>query len=101
MDRKVLIELLKEGMEIPSGKHRLWISRCFEITVRPNRVVELNEYESFSSEKGDGPLQKAPQEPARSDREMFHVGRSILHLEEGKVVEESGTGWSKKTSKKA
>ena len=43
MDRKLLIELFQDGMEYPAGKHRFWISRCFEITVRPDKIVHLDE----------------------------------------------------------
>jgi len=51
-------------------------------------VVELDEYESFLSEDGA----RREGEPVRRKR-MFHVGRSILHLKKGVVVEEPGTGW--------
>lgn len=81
MDRKKLIDLFRKGMEYPAGKHRFWIARCFEINVRPDRVVELDEYESFSA-KGEPDSSK-----------MFHVGRSVLHLKEDKIVEEIGGGW--------
>ena len=98
MDRKMLIDLFKEGMIYPTGKHRFWISRCFEITVRPDKVVELDEYEGFSAEKNsEGPLKEKAPKGGKKDQ-MFHVGRSILHLEKGKVVEESGTGWPKDNS---
>lgn len=101
MDRKLLIDLLQEGMQVPPGKHRFWVSRCFEITVRPDkRVVELDEYESFSTEKDLKPKQGRSPETSRG-REMFHIGKSILHLRDGRVVEESGEGWKEAPSKKA
>lgn len=83
MDRKKLIDLFRNGMEYPQGKHQFWVARCFEITVRADRVVELDEYESFSHHGKPG------------SSEMFHVGRSVLHLKEGKIVEEGGEGWKK------
>ena len=96
MDRKMLVGLFQEGIQYSLGRHRLWISRCFEINVRPNQVVELDEYESFSAEKAVGSdrsrwVRKAP----KKKQEMFHVGRSILDLKDGRVVEESGAGWKK------
>lgn len=84
MDRKKLVSLLQTGMAYPPGKHCFWIARCFEIHVRPDRVVELDEYESFS----------ATGTPDAS--RMFHVGRSVLHLKDGKVVEQAGGGWAEK-----
>ena len=100
MDRQVLIDLLQDGMQYPPGKHRLWISRCFEITVHPGRVVELDEYEQFFAEQHA--KQGAPSKRSggkRPDREMFHVGKSIIHLKEGRVVERSGAGWQKNLEK--
>ena len=84
MDRKKLIELFRNGMHYPLGKHRFWISRCFEIQVLPDSVVELDEFEGFSA---DGPLREGP-------GKMFHVGRSVIHLKENRVVEQRGEGWS-------
>lgn len=96
MDRKMLIGLLRKGMKYSPGKHRLWISRCFEITVRPNRMVELDEYEGFTAEENlvsDG----YPRMEDKGDcKGMFHVGKSIIHLENGQVVEKTGSGWGKK-----
>ena len=81
MDRKKLIQLFQKGvMEYPVGKHQFWIARRFEIHVQKNQV-QLDEYESFSTVS----------EP--ESREMFHVGRSILHLKDGRVEEELGDGW--------
>ena len=83
MDRKKLVDLFRKGMQYPSGKHRFWISRCFEITVRSDSVIELDEYEGFSSD-----------EQKRAGEEMFHVGRSIVDPRDGQVIEESGQGWN-------
>ncbi len=94
MDRKVLIDLLQDGMEYPPGKHRLWISRCFEITVRPDKIIELDEYEQFFAEQGSSGRKPAPA-PRKKDREMFHVGKSVLDLRQGKITESSGAGWQK------
>ena len=87
MDRQKLIDLFRKGMEYPTGKHRFWIARCFEITVRADQVVELDEYESFSH-RGT---------PDSSD--MFHVGRSVLHLKEGKIIDQDGEGWKPQDKK--
>ncbi len=96
MDRKKLVDLFRKGMQYPPGKHRFWISRCFEIHVRPDSVVELDEYEGFSSEAG--PDLKSLKGRRTTDKEMFHVGRSSLDLKDGQVKEESGEGW--KTNRK-
>ncbi|MCM8794737.1 MAG: hypothetical protein NC819_02900 [Candidatus Omnitrophica bacterium] len=82
MDRKLLIDLFQKGMKYAPGRHRFWISRCFEIHVRSDRVVELDEYEGFDSDAASLPKKK-----------MFHVGRSVLNLKNGRVVEKPGTGW--------
>ena len=84
MDRGKMIELFRNGMHYPPGKHRFWISRCFEIHVRPDAVVELDEFEGFST---DGPFKE-------EKGKMFHVGRSVLHLKENRLVEQRGEGWS-------
>ena len=91
MDRKKLVDLFQRGMQYPPGKHRFWVSRCFEIHVRPDSVVELDEYEGFSSEAG--PDLKSVKGRRQTDKEMFHVGRSSLDLRDGRVKEESGVGW--------
>lgn len=92
MDRKKLVDLFQTGMQYPPGKHRFWISRCFEITVRPDWVVELDEYESFIAER-DGRSRSRQQKSSTRSREMFHVGRSVVNLKDGGVVEEAGAGW--------
>ena len=91
MNRKKLIRLFQEGMSYPAGEHHLWVSRCFEITVRSDEVVVLNEYERFDARPGKtAPTKKVSNS---KDREgMFHVGRSIIH-KDGRVVEETGSGW--------
>lgn len=98
MDRKSLIELFRNGMQYPTGKRRFWIARCFEITVRSDSVVEMDEYEGFSSDPegisdGDSPSLSV------GSNDMFHVGRSILHLKEGRVVDEEGRGWKQPSSR--
>ena len=93
MDRKKLVDLFQKGMQYPPGKHRFWVSRCFEIHVRPDSVVELDEYEGFASEVG--PTLKSVKGRRQMDKEMFHVGRSRLNLRDGQVKEESGEGWKK------
>lgn len=92
MDRQMLVELFRDGMRYPAGRHELWVSRCFEITVRPNRVVQLDEYEGFATDTGDAP-KRGRRPRSKESGKMFHVGRSVLHLKEGRVVEESGGGW--------
>ncbi len=93
MDRKLLIGLLQDGMKYSQGKHRFWISKCFEITMRPDSVIELDEYEGFSSEAG--PNLKSSKRRRQSDKEMFHVGRSMLDLRDDRLTEESGRGWDR------
>ena len=97
MDRMKLVDLFRKGMQYPPGKHRFWVSRCFEIHVRPDSVVELDEYEGFSSEAG--PELKSSKGRRQTDREMFHVGRSMLDLRDGRVKEESGQGWKEGVKK--
>lgn len=78
MDRQLLIDLIQKGLIEEPGKHHLWVSKCFEITVRPDEVVLLDEYEGYATrEKGA--------------KKLFHVGRSILRLKEGTVAEEAGS----------
>ena len=100
MNRKLLIELFQDGMEYPPGKHRFWISRCFEITVRPDKVVELDEYEGFSADRNTKRSTRRRRAKNHSRNEMFHVGRSVLHLKDGRVVEEAGVGWTENNSAK-
>jgi len=92
MDRTKLIELFRNGMQYPPGKHRFWISRCFEITVREDDVVELDEYEGFSSEGGQS-AHDGTGRPGAKPKGMFHVGRSVVRLSDGLVEEEPGRGW--------
>ena len=93
MNRKELVNLFQKGMQYPPGRHRFWISRCFEITVRPDSVVELDEYEDFASER----RKKQSRKPsgATTTKGMFHVGRSVLDLRDGQVKEEPGKGWER------
>ncbi len=95
MDRKVLITLLQDGMRYPTGKHLVWISRCFEITVRPTRIIEVDEYECYG-EKQDGTIGSGSHADPRGHAGMYHVGRSIISAKDKRVVkEESGGGWLK------
>lgn len=93
MDRKLVVKLLQNEVKYPLGKHRVWICRCFEITVRSDQVVEVDEYESFTAEDGVSRKQ-SPQLP-RKTGDIYHVGRSTLHLKKKQVMEESGIGWRK------
>lgn len=97
MDRRKLVDLFRKGMQYPPGKHRFWISKYFEIHVRPDSVVELDEYEGFSSEPG--PELKSVRRRRQTDKEMFHVGRSRVDLKDGNVREESGQGWESSQKK--
>jgi len=90
MDKKKLIQLFQDGMAYPPGKHHFWISRCFEITVRQNEGVELNEYESFAAQKRtSAPFRRVSDKEGQG--QMFHVGRTLL-LKDGRVIEEGGAG---------
>jgi hypothetical protein len=91
MNRKLLIQLLQDGLHYTKGKHRVWVSKCFEITVRPDRIVELDEYEGYTEESGVSASRKRPL--AEEAPSMYHVGRSVIHLKDGRVVAETGTGW--------
>ena len=95
MDRKTLVELFQSGMKYNPGKHRFWISRCFEIHVRADHVVELDEYEGFDAEETPVALKHLipPAKPAK--QKMFHVGRSIVDLKAGQVTEHPGSGWER------
>ena len=96
MNRKELIGLFQRGMQYPPGKHRFWISRCFEITVRSDSVVELDEYEGFSSGKKEKrERQSRGASGGTSTKGMFHVGRSVVDLRDGQVTEEPGEGWER------
>lgn len=98
MDRKSLIELFRRGMNYPPGRHRFWISRCFEVIVRPDSVVELDEYEGFATQDGKA---KDGMEPPHTGQPngMFHVGHSVLNLRDGSVIEEAGRGWGSSPAK--
>ncbi|PIQ81942.1 MAG: hypothetical protein COV76_06185 [Candidatus Omnitrophica bacterium CG11_big_fil_rev_8_21_14_0_20_64_10] len=92
VNRETLVRLLQEGLEYPEGRHRLWFARCFEITVGEDRTVQLDEYESVSTELSVSKEVKNFSRRAQ-DRQMFHVGRSVLDLGRGGVREEQGAGW--------
>ena len=88
------MELFRKGMQYPPGKHRLWVRRCFEIRLRPGRVVEIDEYESFSTKTERTGVAAQDQRPDPKDSgKMFHVGRSVLNLKDKQVVEKEGSGW--------
>lgn len=87
----MLIGLIQGGMQFPRGKHRVWFSRCFEITVHPGKVVEVDEYEGFSEENAKNGF--GTENGADVPKRMFHVGRSVLHLERNQICEEAGAGW--------
>ncbi len=93
MNRKIIVELLQNGMRYPVGRHQFWVSRCFEITVHPNRVVEVDEFESYEEKNGVRFRNGTPASVKRRDR-MFHIGRSIISMKNRKVVENApGSGW--------
>ncbi|MCM8811947.1 MAG: hypothetical protein NC910_02730 [Candidatus Omnitrophica bacterium] len=96
MDRQMMVNLIRnEVVENPKGKTRFWLVRCFEITVRPDRVVELDEYEAYEVCEGKNGIEACsdPCADLRSLAGMFHVGRSVIHLNDGRVIEEpSGRG---------
>jgi len=97
INRDTLIQLIQEGMEYPEGKHRFWVARCYEITVRDDKTVELDEYESVSTELAVN--KEVVRFNRRSqDKEMFHVGRSIVNPEKDNVIEKIGQGWGIKRS---
>lgn len=98
MDRQMVVNLIRnEVVECPKGKSRLWAFRCFEITARPDEaVVEVDEYEAYEVCEGEEEGRDGngrcpgPGSPAR----MYHVGRSVILLEEKRVVEElAAKGW--------
>ena len=84
MERTMLVRLFRNGMRYPIGSYRFWVRRYFEIIVHPNRQVEIDEYESFTTEECPAPGSK-----------RFHVGRSVLDQKGDRVIEEAGTGWRK------
>jgi len=88
MDRAVLIKLFQDGMRYPPGTRRLWVSRCFEVTVRPDQVVEVDEYEGVAIEGADD----TPRTRCAHDGEMLHRGRSRLDLKDGRVIEQPRAG---------
>lgn len=96
MDRQMMVNLIRNRVvENPRGKTRFWLVRCFEITVRADRVVEVDEYEAYEVCEGKNGIEacNGPRADYRSLAGMFHVGRSVIHLNDGRVVEEpSGRG---------
>lgn len=89
MNRRVLTELFRQGMRYPPGRRRLWVIQCFEIAVQPGEVVAIDEYAGSAIEDGETPMQP-PRPGEASGCQMLHVGRSILHLTEGRVIEKPG-----------
>ena len=102
MNRQQLVKLFQNGLTYPPGKYLFRYSRTFEVMVHSDRKVELDEYEGFTVR--DGSVSKAQDRQDRRtrrkevplDEKVFHLGRSILHLDEGRVEEEPGTGWKKR-----
>ncbi len=95
MDRKTLVRLFKNGMRYPQGSYRFWVQRSFEITVRSNNCVEIDEYESFAAEEGLHLRRLRQVVEKKPAGERFHVGRSILDQKASQVIEHSGTGWQR------
>ncbi len=92
MDRQTVVNLIRNEMvECPRGKSRLWAVRCFEITAQSEEaVVEVDEYEAYEvCEDKDGARVGDGRNPCfGSLTRMCHVGRSVIYLEEKRVVEE-------------
>lgn len=92
MDRQMVVNLIRnEVVECPQGKSKLWVVRCFEITAHPGKpAVTVDEYEVCEvCEDGDG-----ERDGCCSPARMYHVGRSVIHLEDKRVVEEPvRRGW--------
>ncbi len=92
MDRQMVVNLIRNRMvECPKGKSRLWVTRCFEITVHSGEVVEVDEYEACEVCEGGNGIKacNGPHADFRSLAGMFHVGRSVIYLREKRVVEEA------------
>lgn len=92
MDRQMMVNLIRNRVvENPKGKTRFWLVRCFEITVRPDRVVEVDEYEAYEVCEGKNGIEacNGPRADFKSLAGMFHVGRSVISLSDGRVVEEA------------
>jgi len=89
MDREMVVNLIRNRVvECPKGKSRLWVVRCFEITVRSVDVVEVDEYEAC--EVGDeAPSDNGRNADPKSRAGMHHAGRSVIYLKEKRVVEEA------------
>ena len=93
MDRKTIVELLRNGMKYSIGRHQLWVSRCFEITVHPNKVIDVDEFESYDEKNGLKFRNGTVPEAKRRDR-MYHVGRSVISLKDRQVIDTvPGSGW--------
>lgn len=92
MDRQMVVNLIRNRMvECPKGRTRVWVTRCFEITVRPGRMVEVDEYEACEVCEGKSGVQacNGPRADFKSLDGVFHVGRSVISLNDGRVVEET------------
>ncbi len=94
MDRTVVVELLRNGtMKYSVGRHQLWVSRCFEITVHTNKLIEVDEFEAYDEKNGMKFRNGTVPDGKRHDR-MYHVGRSILSLKDRQVIDTvPGSGW--------
>lgn len=85
MDRKVLVDLLCNGMRYPKGTHHVWVTRYYEITVLPSRKVVVDEYECYGEGHGAAP---------KNGADKFHLGRTVIDQKEHYVVREAaGWGW--------
>ena len=89
MDRPLLLDLYRQGMRPPSSPRRLWVTRCFEVMVRPGALVIVDEYEGYAVD-GDTTLPRGPMRGIR-DSVLYHRGRSVLDLKTGHMTEHPGT----------
>lgn len=93
MNREILIGLLCNGMKYPVGRHQIWISRCFEITVRPDRTVEIDEYEAYDERNGVE-ARSCLCSNGEDHVGTYHIGRTAISLKDKRVIREAkGKGW--------
>ncbi len=94
MDRKMVVDLIRNKMvQCPMGRQRIWLTRCFEITVRSDQVAEVDEYETYGNGNG-AEVRNGKSGGAKNRAGMLHVGRSIVSLKDGRVIEEGKRGRS-------
>ncbi len=77
MDKDLLIQLLQNGLEYPVGKFNLWSTKRFDITVRPDQIIELEEYQTHTTDS---------RAKSKDWHRTMHV---LLHPDEGWVVKGS------------